>query len=123
MIQEKIKNGQKVAFFSVSKALPWQLIENSVNAFFGRLTAFKEGVHYLCLHRELQLSNGVTLHVGTSMRSSTLQLLHISEFGKICAKFPNKARQIVTGSLNALAPGQYVFIESTAEGREGYFYR
>lgn len=72
--------------------------------------------------RELQLSNGSTLRVGTSMRSSTLQLLHISEFGKICAKFPDKAREIITGSLNALAPGQYVFIESTAEGREGYFY-
>lgn len=73
--------------------------------------------------RELQLSNGSTLRVGTSMRSSTLQYLHISEFGKICAKFPDKAREIVTGSLNALASGQYVFIESTAEGREGYFYQ
>lgn len=73
--------------------------------------------------RELQLSNGSTLRVGTSMRSSTLQLLHISEFGKICAKFPDKAREIITGSLNALAPGQYVFVESTAEGREGYFYQ
>lgn len=72
--------------------------------------------------RELQLSNGSSLRVGTSMRSSTLQYLHISEFGKICAKYPDKAREIVTGSLNALAPGQYVFIESTAEGREGYFY-
>ena len=36
--------------------------------------------------RELQLSNGSTLRVGTSMRSSTLQYLHINEFGKICAK-------------------------------------
>lgn len=41
--------------------------------------------------RELQLSNGSTLRVGTSMRSSTLQYLHISEFGKVCAKFPDKA--------------------------------
>lgn len=72
--------------------------------------------------RELRLSNGSKLRVGTSMRSSTLQLLHISEFGKICAKYPDKAREIVTGSLNALAPGRYIFIESTAEGREGYFY-
>lgn len=38
-------------------------------------------------------------------------------------KFPDKAREIITGSLNAIAPGQYVFIESTAEGREGYFYQ
>lgn len=73
--------------------------------------------------RELHLSNGSTLRIGTSMRSSTLQYLHISEFGKICAKFPDKAREIITGSLNALGPSQYVFIESTAEGREGYFYQ
>ena len=73
--------------------------------------------------RELHLSNGSTLRIGTSMRSSTLQYMHISEFGKICAKFLDKAREIITGSLNAVAPGQYIFIESTAEGREGYFYQ
>lgn len=56
------------------------------------------------------------------MRSSTLQYLHISEFGKICAKYPDKAQEIITGSLNTIAPNQYIFIESTAEGREGYFY-
>jgi hypothetical protein len=72
--------------------------------------------------RELVFSNGSSLRVGTSMRGSTLQYLHISEFGKICAKFPDKANEIVTGSLNTIAPGQYVFIESTAEGREGHFY-
>jgi len=72
--------------------------------------------------RELVFNNGSSLRVGTSMRGSTLQYLHISEFGKICAKFPDKANEIITGSLNTIAPGQYVFIESTAEGREGHFY-
>lgn len=72
--------------------------------------------------RELCFSNGSSIRVGTSMRGSTLQYLHISEFGKICAKFPDKAQEIITGSLNTVAPGQYVFIESTAEGREGYFF-
>jgi hypothetical protein len=72
--------------------------------------------------RELVFSNGSSLRVGTSMRGSTLQYLHISEFGKICAKFPDKAQEIITGSLNTIAPGQYIFIESTAEGREGHFY-
>jgi hypothetical protein len=73
--------------------------------------------------RELQFNNGSTIRIGTSMRSSTLQYLHISEFGKISARYPEKAREIMTGSLNALGAGQYVFIESTAEGREGYFYQ
>jgi len=72
--------------------------------------------------REFHFSNGSQFRVGVSMRSSTFQYLHISEFGKICAKYPDKAREIITGSLNTLAQGQYIFIESTAEGREGYFY-
>lgn len=70
----------------------------------------------------LKFSNGSSIRVGTSLRSSTLQYLHISEFGKICTQYPEKAREIVTGSLNTLGVGQYCFIESTAEGREGYFY-
>jgi len=72
--------------------------------------------------RELHLSNGSTLRVGTSMRGQTLQYLHVSEMAKLSVKWPEKAREIVTGSLNTLAPGQYVFIESTSEGRDGYFY-
>jgi len=70
----------------------------------------------------LKFSNGSSLRVGTSLRSSTFQYLHVSEFGKICAKFPDKAQEIVTGSLNTVEAGQYIFIESTAEGRSGYFY-
>lgn len=71
---------------------------------------------------ELVFSNGSAISVGTSMRSGTLNYLHVSEFGKICAKYPGKAREIVTGALNAVEAGQFVFIESTAEGQEGYFY-
>lgn len=72
--------------------------------------------------RELRFSNGSSLRVGTSMRGSTFQYLHVSEFGKICSHYPEKAREIITGSLNTLAAGQYCFIESTAEGRDGKFY-
>jgi hypothetical protein len=70
----------------------------------------------------LILANGSSLRVATSVRSATLQFLHISEFGKICAKFPDKAREVITGSLPAVAENGTVFIESTAEGREGAFY-
>ena len=72
--------------------------------------------------KELSFSNGSIIRVGTSLRSSTLQYLHISEFGKICAKYPEKAREIITGALNTVHSGQSVFIESTAEGKEGKFY-
>jgi hypothetical protein len=72
--------------------------------------------------REMVFNNQSSLRVGVSLRSSTLQYLHISEFGKICAQYPNKAREIVSGSLNTIGKGQFVFIESTAEGRDGHFY-
>jgi hypothetical protein len=71
---------------------------------------------------ELVLSNGSQVYVGASMRSTTLQLLHVSEFGKICARYPEKAREIVTGALNTIHAGQWIFVESTAEGRSGAFY-
>lgn len=71
---------------------------------------------------ELLLSNNSSVRVGTSMRSGTLQYLHISEFGKICAKYPDRAREIVTGAIPAVAQDGFLFVESTAEGREGPFY-
>lgn len=66
--------------------------------------------------------NNASIRVSTSMRSGTLQYLHISEFGKICARFPQRADEVVTGSIPAVSPDGMIFIESTAEGRAGYFY-
>ena len=71
---------------------------------------------------QLTFGNNSSLRVSTSMRSGTLQLLHVSEFGKICASYPDKAREIVTGALNTVEAGQFVVIESTAEGQEGAFF-
>lgn len=71
---------------------------------------------------ELSFSNGSRIFVSTSVRGGTLNFLHISEFGKICAAYPKKAQEIVTGSINAVEQGNYVTIESTAEGADGYFY-
>lgn len=71
---------------------------------------------------ELMLANNSSIRVGTSLRSGTLQYLHISEYGKLCAKYPEKAREVRTGALNTVQAGQIVFIESTAEGQEGHFY-
>lgn len=70
----------------------------------------------------LELANNSIIRVGTSLRGGTLQYLHISEYGKICARFPEKAREIATGALNTVQAGQVAFIESTAEGQEGRFY-
>lgn len=69
-------------------------------------------------------SNGSSIKVGTSYRGDTLQSLHVSEFGKICKKFPDKANEIVTGAFEAVpAEGGVITLESTAEGKEGYFFQ
>lgn len=71
---------------------------------------------------ELIFINDSEISVGTSMRSGTLQFLHVSEFGKICRKYPDKAEEIVTGAFQAVHAGQRIYVESTAEGRSGNFY-
>jgi len=67
--------------------------------------------------------NNSSIRVATSARSGTLQYLRISEFGKICAKFPDRADEVITGSIPAVPTNGMVFIESTAEGQDGHFYK
>lgn len=67
--------------------------------------------------------NNSSIRVATSMRSGTIHRLHVSEFGKICAKYPDKAKEVVTGSIPAVPTNGVLVIESTAEGREGEFFR
>lgn len=71
---------------------------------------------------EYLFSNNSSIRVGTSMRSGTLNYLHISEYAKLCAQYPEKAVEVRTGALNTLQAGQSVTIESTAEGAYGHFF-
>lgn len=66
--------------------------------------------------------NGSSIKVATSVRGGTFHRLHISEFGKICAKYPDKAKEVVTGSIPAVPKSGVLVIESTAEGLDGPFY-
>lgn len=67
--------------------------------------------------------NNSSVKVGTSMRSGTIHRLLISEFGKICAKFPDKAVEVITGSIPAVPLSGITVIESTAEGKDGAFFK
>lgn len=71
---------------------------------------------------EYVFKNGGSVTVSTSFRGGTLYSLHVSEFGKICAKYPDKAKEIVTGAFEAVPIGGKITLESTAEGRAGYFF-
>lgn len=66
--------------------------------------------------------NNSSIWVSTSMRGGTLQYLHISEFGKICAQYPARALEVITGAFPAVPNNGIIIVESTAEGREGFFY-
>lgn len=71
---------------------------------------------------ELKFKNGSGIIVGTSHRGGTLQALHISEFAPIQKNSPEKAKEIVTGALQSVDAGSFIFIESTATGGDGFFY-
>lgn len=71
--------------------------------------------------QELMFSNNSSIYVGTSMRSGTLQMLHISEYGWICTHMPLKAAEIKSGALETVHEGGIIFIEATAEGPIGDF--
>lgn len=75
--------------------------------------------------RELKFTKGnrtSSIYVGTSLRSGTVQRLHVSEMGTIDQKYPQKSEEIKSGALNTVHRGQIVTIESTAKGQTGVFY-
>lgn len=71
---------------------------------------------------EYEFSNGSVMRIATSLRSGTYQAVLITEFGKISAKFPDKAEEIVSGTLPAVPAKGLIFIESTAEGEDGPYH-
>lgn len=66
--------------------------------------------------------NNSAIRVATSMRSGTIHRLHVSEMGKIAIKYPEKAREIISGSFPAVPQTGIAVMESTAEGKAGAFF-
>ncbi|MDO8983026.1 hypothetical protein [Cypionkella sp.] len=71
---------------------------------------------------QMVFANGSSIEVTSSARGGTPHFLHISEFGKIAAKYPDKAVEITTGAIQGVPRSGFIFIESTAEGQSGAFY-
>lgn len=71
---------------------------------------------------EMIWKNGSVFATGTSARGGTPLLLHVSEMGKIAKKYPEKAREIVTGAFEAVPLNGVIVVESTAEGNGGEFF-
>lgn len=72
--------------------------------------------------KEIVFGNDSNIRVGTSHVGSTLQSLHVSEYGKIAAEFPDKAKEIKKGAFGTVAAGQMIHVEATARGNGGEFF-
>lgn len=79
-----------------------------------------EGITFAHFDPQAQ-ENPSKITISVSARGGTVNLLHVSELGKIGLKFPQRAEEIKTGSFPAAEQGITV-VESTAEGAFGLFY-
>lgn len=70
----------------------------------------------------LEWQHGSAIYISTSPRGGTVQLLHVSELGKIARKYPERAAEIVSGGFEAVAAENCIVVESTAEGAAGPFF-
>lgn len=63
------------------------------------------------------------IRCGVSMRGGTVDLLLVSELGKLAARFPAKAKEVVTGCFPTVpAENGMIIVESTAEGHGGQMF-
>lgn len=60
--------------------------------------------------------------VDTSGRSGTYNRVHITEFADICKRYPEKAREIIEGTIPAIPTYGRLDIESTSQGASGEFF-
>ncbi len=73
---------------------------------------------------QMEWETGSSIHAGVRQRSGTNQIMHISEWGKIAAKDPERSTEIKTGALPTVSVDGIIFVESTFEGgRGGDFYK
>ncbi len=70
---------------------------------------------------EIVFANGSVFRAALTMRSGTLQRLHVSELAKMGRYYPIRAKEVLTGSIPAAAAG-VIIVESTSEGPAGPFY-
>lgn len=62
------------------------------------------------------------ISVSGSGRSGTFHNLHVSELAKLAKAYPDRAREVITGTFPAVPMGGRIIIESTAEGMSGEYY-
>lgn len=116
---------QRCVIVAQDKDTAGEIFRDKVKLAYERLPDFLRAMFPLKSNSASEIHfahNNSAIRVSTSARGGTPHRLHISEYGKICAKYPDKANEVVTGSLPAVPLDGICIIESTTEGTEGDFY-
>jgi len=90
----------------------WQHLPDSIKKMCGDIKPTRTSIKF---------PHGSELTVALSFRSGTLSHLHVSELGKMAKKYPERAKEVITGSFPTAEQG-IISIESTAEGVGGIFH-
>jgi len=113
LIAHTLDDAKKI--FDTKVRYAWDNLPEAIKKEF-KLNA--DNVRELRFKREEKESS---IYVGTSLRSGTVQRLHISELGTLDQKYPARSEEIKSGALNTVQQGQIVTIESTSKGAVGIF--
>ena len=116
----------------LAAAITADKLENAKNIFdkidFAWQMFPKELKEYLHLESEsdssteISFTNGSFIKVGTSLHSGTYQRVHVSEYGPLCAQFPDKAEDLKKSTFPTVSEKGRITIESTAEGEGNDFH-
>ena len=99
------------------------IFDSKIKFMYDNLPEFlREAVPYTTGNRrEMHFANGSRIRVATSLRSGTIDFLHVSEFAKICTQGRSKAEEVIAGSFGTVPQHGTIIVESTAEGPTGEF--
>jgi hypothetical protein len=115
---------QRAAIIAQDEDTASKIMRNKIEFAYNRLPPWIREARKIITDNvtEKSFSNGSAIQVAISARGDTLNWLHVSEFGIICFERPLQAEKIVTGAFAAAAQG-VIFIESTAKGRDGSYFK
>ena len=112
------------AVIAQDDAIAIQIMQKKMKFAYDRLPDFIRNevarVRYNNKH-EFAWNNDSSMLVASSTRGNTLQWLHVSEYGQICAKSPDHAEEIQEGSLASVDQHGTIVVESTVETPFGHF--
>ena len=118
----------KALFISYDKDSAIEIFDDKIKYAWDNYDPFLKGLYKLDSDRANKLKFDFgdnafsSIIVRNKGRSGTFNRVHVSEFAKICAQSPQKAKEIVTGTIPAVPDDGRCDIESTAEGATGTFY-